>query len=51
MERINHGTLFQDWLQMKNMIMLEWETELWQSGKDKDTIISLHAINRMVQSM
>ena len=35
---------------MKNMITLEWEIEHWLSGKDKDSIISLHAINKMVMS-
>lgn len=36
---------------MKNMITLEWEIEHWLSGKDKDSITSLHAINKMVMSM
>ena len=51
MERINHGTLYPDCQQMFNMIMLEWEIELWQFGKDKDSIISLHVIKRVTMLM
>ena len=48
MVKINHGTLFQDWHGTKNMIILEWEIELWLFGKDKDIIISQLAIQQTI---
>ncbi len=51
MGRINPGTLLQDLLRTILMITLEWETDNWQSGKDKDIITSLHAMLKMVKSM
>jgi len=33
------------------MKILEWETELWLFGKDKDSIISQHAISKIMMPM
>ena len=44
MERMHHGISFLDWLTDQIMIILLWEIEHWLFGKDKDIIISQHAI-------
>lgn len=48
MERIKLGTLYLDWLINRIMIMLEWEIELWLSGKDKDITTSQHVLLQQI---
>jgi hypothetical protein len=51
MERTSLGISLPDWQRMTPTIMSEWETDSWQSGRDKDITISQLATLRTTMLM
>jgi len=51
LERTSLGTLLQDSLRITPMIILEWETGSWLSGKGKDFTILQPAMRKQERSM